>query len=63
MSIEVLENKKSMCCGTKREIEQRAYFKWLEANAPEGDGVDFWLAAENEVLTEKSQNAETCCQN
>jgi hypothetical protein len=31
-------------------IRRNAYFKWLDAGAPPGDGVDFWLEAEFEYL-------------
>lgn len=31
-------------------IRDRAYHKWLEAGAPEGDGAEFWLEAESELL-------------
>ena len=30
-------------------IRQRAYEKWEAAGRPEGDGFDFWLAAELEL--------------
>jgi hypothetical protein len=29
-------------------IRTSAYFKWIEAGMPPGDGVKFWLEAENE---------------
>jgi hypothetical protein len=31
-------------------IRQNAYFKWLDAGAPPGDGLEFWLEAESEYL-------------
>jgi hypothetical protein len=31
-------------------ISRNAYFKWLEAGAPPGDGVEYWLEAESEFL-------------
>jgi DUF2934 family protein len=31
------------------EIRDRAYFLWEEAGRPDGDGVQFWLAAEREL--------------
>ena len=34
-------------------IRERAYHKWLQAGAPEGDGAAFWLAAENELAEER----------
>ena len=32
------------------EIRPLAYRKWEEAGRPAGDGVQFWLAAEKEIL-------------
>lgn len=34
------------------EISLRAYLKWREAGSPDGDGTQFWLAAESEVTAE-----------
>lgn len=34
------------------KIQRLAYSKWEKAGYPEGDGVDFWLEAENEVNAE-----------
>lgn len=31
-------------------IRRIAYFKWLDAGAPPGDGVEFWLDAEFDYL-------------
>ena len=31
------------------EVRVRAYFLWVEAGRPPGDGVRFWLAAEREL--------------
>ena len=31
-------------------IRRAAYCKWMDAGCPEGDGVQFWLAAEREFL-------------
>ena len=31
-------------------IRQRAYLKWLAAGMPAGDGINFWLEAEKEIL-------------
>jgi hypothetical protein len=30
-------------------IRTRAYYKWVEAGCPPGDGVQFWLDAESET--------------
>jgi len=38
------------------QIRERAYLKWEAAGYPEGDGVEFWLSAEQELLSEA--NAE-----
>ncbi|MCE9566835.1 MAG: DUF2934 domain-containing protein [Planctomycetes bacterium] len=35
---------------TEEEIRQLAYSKWEDAGSPTGDGVSFWLEAENELL-------------
>jgi hypothetical protein len=32
------------------EIRLLAYRKWQEAGSPAGDGVEFWLTAEAEIL-------------
>ncbi|HEY3969520.1 MAG TPA: DUF2934 domain-containing protein [Planctomycetaceae bacterium] len=34
-------------------IRHRAYLKWVTRGMPEGDGVDFWLEAEQELLLGK----------
>ena len=31
-------------------IRHRAYLRWEAAGMPDGEGVDFWLAAERELL-------------
>jgi len=33
----------------RAKIAERAYYKWLEAGSPLGDGKDFWFAAEREL--------------
>ena len=35
---------------TEDEVRVRAYGKWVAAGRPEGDGVNFWLEAERELL-------------
>ena len=45
--IEILKNDE------KIDIQERAYYKWLNADQPDGDGVDFWLEAEAEMLDRK----------
>lgn len=39
---------------SQQEIQELAYFKWVEAGCPQSDGVDFWLQAEQEVLSRTS---------
>ena len=38
---------------TPDEIRQLAYAKWEAAGKPPGDGSDFWLQAEKELLDRK----------
>lgn len=33
------------------EIRERAYHLWEEAGRPDGDGVDFWVRAEEELAS------------
>lgn len=35
-------------------IRELAYVKWEEAGCPSGDGHDFWLEAEREVIAARS---------
>ena len=37
----------------EESIRHRAYFKWVARGRPQGDGVTFWLAAEQEILLGK----------
>ncbi len=37
-------------------IRELAYLKWEEAGCPSGDGHDFWLEAEREVIAERSDS-------
>ena len=32
------------------EVRKLAYFKWEQAGCPDGDGCEFWLAAENALM-------------
>ena len=34
---------------SEHQIRLSAYFKWMLAGSPEGDGIDFWLEAEREL--------------
>ena len=36
------------------DIRRRAYEKWERAGKPAGDGVQFWLEAEQELMHDKS---------
>jgi carbohydrate-binding DOMON domain-containing protein len=42
----------STCCEgntiCQESVRERAYLLWEQAGSPEGDGVDFWVAAEQE---------------
>lgn len=37
-------------------IRRNAYFKWLDAGAPPGDGVEFWLDAEFDYLHDAGED-------
>lgn len=39
----------------RKKIEKLAYFKWRNAGCPQGDGKEFWLAAEQEICGDISQ--------
>ena len=36
--------------GCEEEIRQLAYQKWEESGCPSGDGFDYWVEAEREVM-------------
>jgi DUF2934 family protein len=38
---------------TEDEIRVLAYHKWVSAGQPQGDGVQFWTEAEQELLGRK----------
>tara|TARA_Y100000310_G_C20530206_1_gene738044 strand:+ start:504 stop:731 length:228 start_codon:yes stop_codon:yes gene_type:complete len=38
-----------------KDVEQRAYFKWLDANQPQGMSEYFWSEAEKEIRAEVVQ--------
>jgi hypothetical protein len=46
----------SECCSGKKlcqnAVRERAYLLWEKAGYPSGDGTDFWVAAEQELLAE-----------
>jgi hypothetical protein len=35
------------------EVRRHAYLKWEAAGKPPGDGINFWLDAEQELLQRK----------
>lgn len=37
------------------KVRERAYLKWEAAGSPSGDGVQFWLEAEEEVAKEEEE--------
>lgn len=41
--------------GARDRIEERAYFLWCEAGCPSGQDVDYWLAAEREILERRER--------
>jgi hypothetical protein len=47
----------------QNEIRDLAYAKWEQAGCPEGNGVDFWLEAEKELIAcgKKTSGVETSC--
>jgi len=38
---------------TEAEIRVLAYRKWVSAGQPSGDGLQFWIEAEKELLKDK----------
>ncbi len=42
--------------GCEEEIRQLAYQKWEESGCPSGDGFDFWVEAEREVMARLSSS-------
>lgn len=45
----------AVCCEKIREL---AYIKWETAGCPCGDGVEFWLAAEAELVSKSQPEAK-----
>ena len=43
------EGSESRPAATEEKIRELAYFKWQTAGSPPGDGVEFWVEAENEL--------------
>lgn len=48
--IENLELTAEEVAAAKEEIRRLAFEKWLEAGQPDGDGVQFWMAAESQWI-------------
>ncbi len=46
-------------CEWREKIAKRAYLKWEKAGYPPGDGVQFWLDAENELEREQPPKPKT----
>lgn len=34
----------------EQQVRETAYYLWEDAGRPEGDGLEFWLLAENKIL-------------
>jgi len=42
-----------------KDIEKRAYYLWEQAGRPEGNGWEFWLQAEGQLMDElRHKNAK-----
>ncbi|QDU60938.1 hypothetical protein Pan216_17910 [Planctomycetes bacterium Pan216] len=53
MPEEVLSRDRAATHSVREQIEALAYAKWCDAGCPPGDGAEFWLAAEREVLASR----------
>lgn len=40
---------------SREDVELAAYYKWLDAGMPQDDGVQNWLAAEQELTNRQTQ--------
>jgi hypothetical protein len=40
------------------KIRELAYIKWADAGEPDGDGAEFWLAAERELARREPQSGD-----
>ncbi len=47
---------------TEDDIRTLAHAKWEAAGCPPGDGLDFWLAAEQDLACGGSHDCEQCGQ-
>ena len=44
----------TVCCEEiEQQIRNAAYYKWEEAGRPDGYDVDFWLSAEEDILSRR----------
>jgi Protein of unknown function (DUF2934) len=50
---EVMKGEPAARKAQPEDIRLRAYLKWMAAGRPAGDGVKFWLEAEQELLRGK----------
>lgn len=46
-------------CEQEQAIREAAYHKWEQAGRPHGDGMEFWLESEQEILGRSSDDSET----
>lgn len=44
-------NEQNGCNTNEEDIRLAAYFKWVDAGMPEGDGLNFWVEAEQELTS------------
>lgn len=52
-----IEQFKDAC---EEQIRELAYQKWEEAGCPSGDGFDFWLVAEQEIIADRFVGLPPC---
>ena len=52
--IVVCQTQQQFMDACEEAIRELAYVKWEEAGCPSGDGHDFWLDAEREVVAARS---------
>ncbi len=59
-----VENKCATACAAPSEeaIRVGAYYRWDAAGRPGGDGIQFWLQAEQELLTGGAKVTQESCQ-
>jgi hypothetical protein len=46
----------------EQTIRDAAYLKWEQAGRPDGDGLDFWLQSERELLSQTNHDGTACCE-